>query len=564
MPILVKRFPVQLDFTSRPKRSPNTLSHLPWMQILLHIQQQLKPFVKEKHESLLDEPDNRTEEEKILLTYQLTWEEIANVVNMIDCEQVYIAFDGVAPAGKGVEQRKRRYIRPLPEDGQFDLTNISCGTEFMHNLCSFIQFKIQETNWNKKVVFSSHTVPGEGEAKCMTFLRQFPMRTRVCVVGPDGDLIMLALASPQDFYVFKVDYRTANTNTRQYYTIHTQILKEDINKWNKDHFKRQVGFIDHVKSFLFLSNFLGNDFCRRIEIFDLFINGIDDMYNYYQKIHFSLIENGRLDKRTFSNLLRLLAQDEPKLLAKRTKNPFPLLEKHMKGIEIVPSNESKEVSNKQISTSSINKKTLNEKETTNKQPASSIDEKRENPNELGTLDFKNFRLEYYKEFVGIATDVEIEKMCLNYLDTIWWCWIYYTRGCPSWTHVYRYHYPPFCIDLYNASLKWRIPKFENSRPRRPFEQLLAILPPNRKKFLPVEYHGLMKGEMFPKVADIKSNSQGKNPMETVYEIPLYESNVTIYDSSKYNRVTSDRVFIPGEEKYKVKTSWGKCTTTMNG
>lgn len=202
------------------------------------------------------------------------------------------------------------------------------------------------------------------------------------------------------------------------------------------------------------------------------------------------------------------------MLAKRTKHPFELLEKHMDG---------------------------------------------------GKLKFEEFRLNYYKEWVGIESEEEIEKMAMNYLDTIWWCWIYYTRGCPSWTHVYRYHYPPFCIDLYKASLKWRIPKFEESRPRRPFEQLLAVLPPNRKKFLPKEYHALFKGELFPKIADIKSNSQGKDPkFETVYEIPLFTLETSIEDKSKYNKVDNDREFVPGEEIFKVKTKWGNCKTNLKG
>jgi 5'-3' exonuclease len=279
-------------------------------------------------------------------------------------------------------------------------------------------------------------------------------------------------------------------------------------------YKLQLNRDDATKSFVFLGTFLGNDFVPRLEIFDLFINGIDDLYSRYEPIRESIIRNNCLDTVVFSLLLTSLAKEEKSLLAKRTKHPFPLLEKH-----------------------------------------------------LGDqLDFESFSKEYYRDWVKISPD-EIETMCFNYLDTIWWCWIYYTKSCPTPLHFYRYHYPPFCRDLAMAIKKWKIPTFVWSPWRTPFQQLVAILPPNRKHLLPEKYHNFFEGPLFPKIEDVVKNGQGKNPKyEVVLELPFFTDNVQVEHTHKHlrNILSPPRVFIPSDKKFKVKTKWGKCITNLKG
>lgn len=481
---------------------------------------------------ILKQYDDVPYEEKVQMVLQFTWDEICKIVGMVDSEEVYIAFDGVAPTSKCCQQRTRRYPRPLPEKGGFDTTHISCGTQFMHDLCLFIGFKIQQVNgWGKKVVFSSHTVPGEGEHKCMEKFRTFPTNTRVCMYGPDGDLIMLGLACNLDFYLFKEDYSTKNDCDPQYYTIRMKWIKERLvnpiipkQNWADmtdetpmpQFNQRKLPIYDATKSFVFLGMFLGNDFVPRLEIFDLFINGIDDMYLRYNTIGKMIIFKGRLDKGIFTRLLDLLGKEEPTLLARRTKHPFPLLEKHL---------------------------------------------------QAGKLDFSSFRREYYSNWLHISSEEEIEKMCYNYLDTIWWVWMYYTKKCPTPSHFYQYHYPPFCVDLAKASKTWRIPKFEMTPFKTPFQQLVSILPPNRKQLLPSSYHHLFSGPAFPKLKDVVKNTQGKDEKyEAIWELPFFTGPVNVEHGHTHlrNMVEGDRVFIQGSEKFKVKTKFGKCITTLSG
>jgi 5'-3' exonuclease len=464
---------------------------------------------------ILKQHDHLSYDEKVSLVFQYTWEHICEIVNVIDCQEIFIAFDGVAPLSKQAQQRHRRYPRSLPAQDEFDTTHISCGTRFMHDLCGFIQYKIQEVNgWGKrKFVFSGHTSPGEGEHNCLDYIRGFTKETKVCMYGPDGDLIMLGLACPQDFYLFKTDYNTKDDFDKRMYTIRMKWIKEalvyPISRGKK------LNFNDATKSFVFLGAFLGNDFVPRLEIFDLFINGIDDLYLRYEPIGQTVMKSNKLDLICFTHLLEKLAKEEPYLLSKRTKNDFPLLEKH-----------------------SVS----------------------------GKLDFAAFRKDYYKDWVKISED-EIEIMCFNYLDTIWWCWLYYTETCPTPNHFYRYHYPPFCCDLAQAIKKWVIPTFQWTPWRTPFQQLVAILPPNRKELLPAKYHNFFQGAAFPKVEDIIRNSQGKDPkFETVLEIPFFTETVDIQHVHKHSRniLTGDRVFVPSENKYNVKTKWGTCITNLDG
>ena len=499
-------------------------------------------------------------EEKIKLSFQLTWEEIQTVVGMIDTEQVYIAFDSSVPVSKQMEQRRRRYIRgPTPED-EFDLTNLSAGTQYMYDLCSFIQFKIQEVDgWGcKKVIFSSVNSAGEGEAKCIRYLRTFPPKTPVAIYGPDADLFQLALGSAQNVFVFKQDYSTNGTTDPQYYTVCMQPIRNEINNWTKSrNMARPVNFVDSIKSFILLCNILGNDFNRRIEAFELFIEGIDNLLYYYHKLRFSIISDGRLDRKCLSNLLRLLADDEPMLLSQKVKYPYPLLEKYLS---------SRDDDKKPTQQTNPSQQGRQEQPNRQSQPTQ-VNNHRTN----SRFDFEGFRKEYYKEWVGIESEQDIQSMCCNYLDTIWWTFQYYTsfKGVPNWTHYYKYHYPPFCIDLYKCSLTWQIPKWEETHPRRPFEQLVSVLPPNRKGLLPKEHRHFFKDEslshLFPDLKDIVKNVQGRNEkFETIYEIPFFDATITIEDNNKINRLTIDRVFIPSTETFKLVTKWGKCKTHLEG
>ena len=129
---------------------------------------------------------------------------------------MFIAVDGVAPRAKLNQQRSRRFRTICDRCEEMELTGytgevfdsncITPGTEFMTKVDSLIEYFIRkkisdDPLWrNTKILYSSHTVPGEGEHKIMEFIRylctssDYNASSRHCIYGLDADLILLSLS----------------------------------------------------------------------------------------------------------------------------------------------------------------------------------------------------------------------------------------------------------------------------------------------------------------------------------------------------------------------------------
>ena len=62
---------------------------------------------------------------------------------------------------------------------------------------------------------------------------------------------------------------------------------------------------------------------------------------------------------------------------------------------------------------------------------------------------------------------------------------------------YPYHYAPLICDLIDLAQMKGLDEFAEGRPFFPFEQLLAVLPPDSRQALPVPYRSLMTSPQSP-------------------------------------------------------------------
>ena len=110
------------------------------------------------------------------------------LTNVVRAKKVYVAFDGLVPYAKIVQQRYRRFRRGEPAD--FDKHQISPGTPFMRKLEETLKFMYPE------IVVSGTDERGEGEHKIFTWLRGTPAaeRRNICIYGLDADLVLIAMA----------------------------------------------------------------------------------------------------------------------------------------------------------------------------------------------------------------------------------------------------------------------------------------------------------------------------------------------------------------------------------
>lgn len=184
-------------------------------------------FNAHRDEALKETPKNLLDTYVTNLTVELN-----SILDSVSPSQYLIlAVDGVAPGAKISQQRSRRYKdaaivsgsddvvidRPI---GGFTSALISPGTKFMEaidtSIKSWISRSVNSRNLPPVIYYSSHQIPGEGEHKAFTALRNFYNEGTISqgkgahvVYGMDSDLMVIGLLSPiRNIYMM----RDANEN----------------------------------------------------------------------------------------------------------------------------------------------------------------------------------------------------------------------------------------------------------------------------------------------------------------------------------------------------------------
>jgi 5'-3' exonuclease len=495
---------------------------------------------------------NLSYEEKLVKVFEMFFEKIVDIVYMTDPQKVlYIAIDGPAPRAKQDQQRERRYATAKEREEkaggtstkdsseEFDPSSISPGTEFMHNMSTFMYWRIRDMmmryeDWKQfKVIYSPPTVAGEGEHKIMDYIRGLPQKEKYesshCMFGPDGDLIMLTLSIHiRKMFLFR-EGKSSQSQRKKIGEMTRQELIEELGSYDVE-FDVSSSGIAKLKTLVYKTR----------EKNPVSYNKDIDSAVFYDLVNTS---------KVMFNLLTVLEQKDATDKKIRTYNDVVddfVFIGFFVGNDFLPKIKMFYLLSKGIKTmidTYIKTTNSGKKNFISKNRKILIDGLREFIHELAkheesflaeqvsvepkqpefedktlkkfvtrqdngkfVIDFYGYRKAYYLK-AGISDNQNfndrVSFMCRDYLRNLIWVYKYYVHTLPSWSDAYDYHYAPFMGDLYSyVSLLTQInidelSNFEKGSPVVPFQQLLSILSPYSSSLLPQHYAVLLTDKKSP-------------------------------------------------------------------
>jgi 5'-3' exonuclease len=431
-------------------------------------------------------------------------ENIISYINtLVDYSQpenmLFIAIDGPAPKSKMTQQRMRRFktfyerneIKKIQdkhniqqeETDIWDTNAITPGTEFMDKLGKQLKkIKTSLKNKNIKILLSDSNVPGEGEHKIFNYIKEHDIQGSNVIYGLDADLIMLCLASRREnMYLLRetVEFNnTVHTNGFKFLfmdidKLKTHLLDEICDRLGQYNltYDQKLKVID---DYIFLSFLLGNDFITHSPSVDLHNGGFELLLDLYGKFYTELksnlvdLENKKINHDFLKSIIKELGLQEDSIIETYQK----------KRLRWRPPNKKYDTQyDKDLDL-------LNFLPRINKELEKKV--KQGDP---------GWRKRYYGEVFNFDSKYEIDKLCHNYFEGLFWTFHYYNFGCISWKWSYNYHNSPSFNDLYLYMSKFisdiNLINIKDTNKIKPFEQLLIVLPPDSKHLLPYEYSKLM-------------------------------------------------------------------------
>lgn len=360
-------------------------------------------------------------------------------------EELILAIDGVAGLSKMHQQRQRRFRSAKEKSDHdraiFDSNQISTGTAWLTSLSEYITQHFSKRRPYKVTILDQSKI-GEGEHKLVRYIE--PMqKKRICIYSPDADLIMLGIGlNKKNIFILRPNiYSHVKCS---HFLVNIDVFrKQVVSMVDPEHAypDREQQIVD---DFVFLLYFLGNDFLPHSPSFEIKYKGIDKILSIYS----SLFKEGMILVRSrpsysintqgFLRMVEALAENELETIkekhAKFRGYPNVLLDKY-----------------------------------------------------INTLDrsFDDYRKAYYHHHFN---GVEVNDVCRDYVIGLLFVGAYYYQGMPDWLYCYPYYHGPFFRELaqYIQRIKteWIHVDFDAHEPLSPLVQLLCVLPPESKKWLP--------------------------------------------------------------------------------
>jgi 5'-3' exonuclease len=443
---------------------------------------------------------------------KLVESDIDTIINSVICKineyilqlkpdnNIFIAFDGVAPVAKLEQQRGRRYkslyqnnvsksIFKNTKPDPWNTTAITPGTVFMKKLNEKIRSVYNNpAKFNvKNLIISPSDRHGEGEHKLFEYIRSFPLQhaeQTTVIYGLDADLIMLSinhLPISNNIYLFRetphfIKSINSELDPNESYVIDipelAKVITLDMNNGEELTTEQHK---NRIYDYIFLCFFLGNDFMPHFPALNIRTGGIDKMLEAYKDSIGGTSENLTDGKKIYwknvRKLVQKLADLEEEFIQKETK----LRDRREK--QFIPDTTPEEKFKKFDSLPTYERSL----------------EKYINP-------FKpNWRNRYYKCLVDNEMNEEmIKNISINYLEGLEWTMKYYTSGCSDWRWCYNYSYPPLLSDLIRYIPYFDTEFIDNKKPHPVSElvQLCYVLPYQTLHLLPTKlYDSLIKNHM---------------------------------------------------------------------
>lgn len=425
---------------------------------------------------------------------------------------IYIVIDGVAPRSKMNQQRERRYkscfLKVIAEASEksilWDSNKITPGTHFMKKLRDEL-YKLQK-NEDLNLIISDSDIPGEGEHKMMRIIDKLNIKDdKICIYGLDADLIMLSLINNKSDSIILVRDNSFNNKLREHEktitylnikNLKTYIYNDIINIFNSEEIEAKDINGDKILKDRFIHDYiiicflLGNDFLDKIITLSIKEYGLDIVIksyvrawkgkyivqnaNQYNNINFSL--NLSFLKDIFYHLKNY----EDYYFSQRRFNQ--LTEKNKGEINCQDISHEKIISlNDTFSNHETKLKTIyfyNNKDIPLRRTILT--------NSGVTPENYDYKKNYYT-YYGI-TDTDLEKVCYNYIEGIYWIYAYYNGHVHNnWSWYYKWDFPPFSSDIFdylkknhsNSLLENNILNgkyFQKSVIYSPLQQLCMVLP----------------------------------------------------------------------------------------
>jgi len=396
--------------------------------------------------------------------YSDVFSKIMSIINKLNPEFTFVAFDGVAPLAKMKQQKQRRYKswltkQIIPSDS-WNTNAITPGTDFMNGLDKYLAVKFKNES---SIKFSGTNESGEGEHKIMDYMRLHNTNKNAMIYGLDADLIMLGLlhlSVNPNVYLYRETIHfsyLSQIDSREDYTFNMNEMAIQISEF------LEMPKNDAIPNYCFLCFLFGNDFLPHFASLNIRNNGIPYLMDIYKKTKLPLVNGTKIIWKNFKLLCIELSKQETERIVENVR--------WKSCIKTTPLNKTDELNILPL-------------------------------NDMGREIYLSKHIDKYNILLFGQRD---EKPCLNYLKMLEWTWNYYQGICKDHYICYEFNVAPLLSSIINY-----IPCFSEeliTQKNEPIplaiSQLIYVLPYNDFHLVPINTDSIVS--KFPNLKETDFN-----------------------------------------------------------